>query len=290
MNNDLYNKIPPDLPVWPEKAYNNTEFLGTADARAIRLLAEYLEPLNRMRQLKIKDSIVFFGSARIKDQETAERHLKELEAQSTDGHFPSRRLKREFEQAGRDLQMSEYYEGAVELARLMTQWSQEFSGKYRRFVICSGGGPGIMEAANRGAAKADGISIGLNISLPFEQSPNPYISPALNFEFHYFFMRKLWFFYPAKALVVFPGGFGTMDECFEILTLLQTKKVKKNMAVLFYGRKFWKEVVNFDALVNWGVISEEDMDLFGWADTPEEGYEYLTSQLKKRFYDGSVWL
>src|SRR5919205_1962781 len=196
-------------------AYLNEKFLNSPDARAIRMLAEFLEPLAHFRREKIRDTVVFFGSARLTE----------------------------------DGPLGEYYDGARALARMLTEWADQFTNSTYRFVVCSGGGPGIMEAANRGAADAGGKTVGLNIGLPFEQFPNPYITPGLSFEFHYFFMRKFWFAYLAKALVVFPGGFGTLDELFEILTLTQTRKLEKKMIILLYGSSFWKEVINFDALV-----------------------------------------
>ncbi len=225
--------------------YLNEKFMNSPDARALRLLAEYLEPLAVMRREKVRDTVVFFGSARVKE----------------------------------DGPLGQYYKDARTLAQLVTEWAQQFIDGAYRFVVCSGGGPGIMEAANRGAADAKGKTIGLNIGLPFEQLPNPYITPELSFEFHYFFMRKFWFAYPAKALVVFPGGFGTMDEMFEILTLVQTQKLAKKITVLLYGSQYWKEILNFDALVKWGTISKEDLNLFQYADDPSTAFELLKEGL-----------
>jgi uncharacterized protein (TIGR00730 family) len=222
-------------------AYANGEFLESWNGRGLRILSEYLEPLDRFSRAKIRDTIVFFGSARI--DETGP--------------------------------MARFYHDARELASLITQWSDALEPPTRRFVVCTGGGPGIMEAANRGAEDAGGKSIGLNIALPFEQYPNPHISPELNFHFHYFFMRKFWFAYLAKALVVFPGGFGTLDELTELLTLTQTQKLEKRMMILLYDREFWNEVINFDALVRYGVISKEDMDLFQFVDEPGEALALL---------------
>jgi uncharacterized protein (TIGR00730 family) len=226
-------------------AYLNDDFLNSPDARGLRILAEYLEPLAHFRREKVRDTVVFFGSARIRE----------------------------------DGPLSQYYKAARELAKLLTVWSAKFDRANYRFVICSGGGPGIMEAANRGAADAGGKTVGLNIGLPFEQFPNPYITPELSFEFHYFFMRKFWFAYLAKALVVFPGGFGTMDEMFEILTLSQTQKLRKKMTVILYGSQYWKEVINFDALVKYGTISAADLELFQYADDPASAYELLKKEL-----------
>jgi uncharacterized protein (TIGR00730 family) len=226
-------------------AYKNEEFLKGPDSRPLRLLSEYLEPLSHFRRQRVRDTVVFFGSARIQE----------------------------------DGPLGQYYRDARTLAAMVTTWAKTFRERTYRFVVCSGGGPGIMEAANRGAMDARGKTIGLNIGLPFEQFPNPYITNELNFEFHYFFMRKFWFAYLSKALVVFPGGFGTMDELFEILTLAQTKKLAKKMTIVLYGSAFWKEIVNFDALVKYGTISEVDLDLFHFADTPEAAMEILRSSL-----------
>jgi uncharacterized protein (TIGR00730 family) len=226
-------------------AYLNDAFLNGKDARGLRILAEYLEPLSHFHREKVRDTVVFFGSARIAE----------------------------------DGPLAQYYQDARVLAGMLTAWSMQFTNGTYRFVVCSGGGPGIMEAANRGASEAGGKTIGLNIGLPFEQFPNCYITPELSFEFHYFFMRKFWFAYLAKALVVFPGGFGTMDEMFEILTLSQTQKLTKKMVILLYGSKYWKEVVNFDALVKYGTIAPEDLNLFHFADDPETAFQFLKDSL-----------
>jgi hypothetical protein len=226
-------------------AYLNQHFLNSPDARALRILSEFLEPLAHFRREKIRDTVVFFGSARIRE----------------------------------DGPLAQYYEGARTLSRLLTEWADQFTNSTYRFVVCSGGGPGIMEAANRGANDAGGKTVGLNIGLPFEQFPNPYITPELSFEFHYFFMRKFWFAYLAKALVVFPGGFGTLDELMELLTLTQTQKLAKKMTIVLYGKSYWKEIVNFDALLKYGMISPEDLDLFHYADDPETAFELLKTGL-----------
>ena len=227
-------------------AYLNEEFLNSPDARAIRILAEFLEPLAHFRRQKIRDTVVFFGSARLRE-----------------GDGP----------------LARYYEEARTLARMLTEWSDQFTNSTYRFVVCSGGGPGIMEAANRGAADANGKTVGLNIGLPFEQFPNPYITPELSFEFHYFFMRKFWFAYLSKALVVFPGGFGTLDEMMELLTLTQTQKLAKKVTIILYGSAYWKEIINFEALVKYGMVSPEDLNLFQYADDPNTAFEILKTGL-----------
>jgi uncharacterized protein (TIGR00730 family) len=240
------NNPPPKKPSRPPLAYLNEDFLNGPDSRSLRILSEYLEPLSHFRKQRIRDTIVFFGSARVTE----------------------------------DGPLGRYYRDARTLAALLTNWAkQNFRERTYRYVICSGGGPGIMEAANRGAADARGKTIGLNIGLPFEQFPNPWITNELNFEFHYFFMRKFWFAYLAKGLVVFPGGFGTMDELFEILTLVQTRKLAKKITIILYGSDFWKEVVNFDALVKYGTVSAVDLELFHFADSPEEALGILQANL-----------
>ncbi|MCW5981265.1 MAG: LOG family protein [Bryobacteraceae bacterium] len=235
----------------PALAYRNLGFLESRDGRALRILSEFLHPLSQFRKERIHDTIVFFGSARIRE----------------------------------DGPLGRYYRDARELARLLTQWSDGLANPKNRFVVCSGGGPGIMEASNRGASDAGGKNIGLNIGLPFEQRPNPYITPELNFEFRYFFMRKFWFAYLAKALVVFPGGFGTIDELFEILTLVQTHKVEKKMVFVLYGPSFWNEIVNFDALIRHEVISPEDVNLFQWADDPQTAFRILSEGLTRYYLE-----
>ena len=264
------------------KAYNIPEFLNGPDARGLRMLAEFLQPTSVFRRQGIKDTIVFFGSARIKSRLNALTALKKVRAKSSKYKKIPAVLKKEYEDSQIDLQMSKYYEDAVELARMLTTWSKKLY-QLNRFVVCSGGGPGIMEAANKGASLAKGRSAGLNISLPFEQFPNQFVSPELNFEFHYFFMRKFWFVYLGKALVVFPGGFGTFDEFMEVLTLRQTKKIKKKITVVLYGREFWHSVFNFEELVRRRLISREDLELFRFADTPLEAYDHLVRELRKNY-------
>ncbi|MEP0822097.1 MAG: TIGR00730 family Rossman fold protein [Ignavibacterium sp.] len=266
------------------KAYRNPDFLNSPDARAIRMLSEFLEPLRRFRYHGIKDTIVFFGSARTKPLRMAKSEHQEILRRINKAKRVTSAMKRSLEQAQMGLEMARYYEDAVELAKMLTTWSKKLF-YHNRFVVCSGGGPGIMEAANRGAYLARGKSIGLNISLPFEQNPNPYISEEFNFEFHYFFMRKFWFAYLGKAFVMFPGGYGTLDEVMEILTLLQTKKIKKKVTLVLYGSDYWRQIVNFDEMVRRGVIAPGDLDLFEFADTPKDAYRILTRELKKNYPD-----
>jgi len=252
------------------KAYKNAGFLGSPQARPLRILSEYLEPQRRFEEMSIKDTIVIFGSARIKSRETAQMQLERARAEKGD-----------VAKAERDLAMSKYYEDTRELAGRLTTWSKGLEGTDRRFVICSGGGPGIMEAANRGASEAKGENIGLGISLPFEQTDNPYITRRLAFEFHYFFMRKFWFSYMAKAFIVMPGGFGTLDELFELLTLVQTFKIKKKIAVVLYGKEYWSRVLQFEPMVEYGTISEKDLDLFFKTDSVDEAFDHVTEFLEK---------
>ena len=242
--------LPPDYFSRPV-AYKDEAFLESHEARPLRILSEYLWPLAHLQEEKVQDTIVFFGSARLTE----------------------------------DGPLGRYYREARELARLTTEWSGSLHESTHRFVVCSGGGPGIMEAANRGASDAGGKTVGLNIGLPFEQRPNSYITPELSFEFHYFFMRKFWFAYLAKALVVFPGGFGTLDELSEILTLAQTKKLESKILIVLYGSKFWKEIINWDALVKHGVIGEDDLNLFRFADDPTTALELLRDGLTKYYLE-----
>ncbi len=254
----------------PVKAYRNLEFLHGPDARTVRILSEYLEPEARFAEYNIADTIVFFGSARIKSREEAEKHMAATKRHGGD-----------MAEAERILRMSQYYEAARTLANRLTKWSKTLEGSRRRFVICTGGGPGIMEAANRGASEAAGINIGLNISLPHEQHENPYVTRELGFEFHYFFMRKFWFMYLAKAMLVFPGGFGTLDEFFETLTLMQTGKLKKRVPTVLFGKTFWDEALNLDTLVAAGTVAAEDLDLFLITDDIDEAFDYVTAELTK---------
>jgi uncharacterized protein (TIGR00730 family) len=235
----------------PVKAYKNLPFLKSTDARTIRILSEYIEPLSRLRTHRVNSTVLFFGSAR---------------ANPEDKKSPLHR----------------YYWEAEELAHMLASWAIPLKPKGKNFVICTGGGPGIMEAANRGASRAGGMSIGMNIAIPLEQKPNPYITPDLAFIFHYFFMRKFWLVYKAKAIIAFPGGFGTMDEVFEVLTLIQTKKMNDDkLTVVLYGESYWNKLVNFEHLVRSGTISEKDLRLFHYANTPEEAFSCLKRRLLK---------
>jgi uncharacterized protein (TIGR00730 family) len=260
----------------PVKAYKNLPFLSSPDARLIRMMSEYLEPLSRFRRYKVADTLVFFGSARVRSSDAVRKDIEQVKSLFAKAPKKNPARLAELEE---ELNMARYYDDAVILARNLTEWSMGLGKGKRRFIICTGGGGGIMEAANRGAKEADGLSIGLNISLPLEQEPNSYITPDLNFEFHYFFMRKFWFMYLAKALIIFPGGFGTLDELFEVLTLAQTEKSRKHMPVIVYGTDYWSEIINFDALVRRGTIDAKDLNLIHFSNDPEEAFTYLTSAL-----------
>ncbi len=264
------------------KAYHNLKFLNSPVARNIRILTEYSEPLERFRRYKINHTIVFFGSARTMSRKEAKLRLKEVRDRIKNSSKKSAKLERMLRSAEINFEMSKYYEDTVELAYLLTEWAKSLK-KPNKFIVCSGGGPGIMEAANRGAAKAKGFSMGLNISLPFEQYPNKYISPELNFEFHYFFMRKFWLAYLAKAFIIMPGGYGTLDELMEILTLVQTQKLHKKMTIIVYGKEFWKQVVNLEKFAELNMISPEDLDLFKYIDSPQEAFEYLKKELTEHY-------
>jgi len=266
-----------------EKAYKNLSFLSSPDARTVRVLCEFVEPATRFRKQRVKNTIVFFGSARTLRPEIAADQLAQARRAVRGKKRPSRELREAYKKAKRKAAMSRYYADAQALAKRLTDWSLSLPKRSQRFVICSGGGPGIMEAANRGAYDAGGPSIGLNISLPFEQIPNRYQTRNLAFEFHYFFIRKFWFVYLARALVVFPGGFGTLDELFTLLTLVQTRKSSKEMPVVLYGSDYWKEVIGFDTMVDWGVISPGDLDLFRFMDDVDGTYEYLKDELTRRW-------
>src|ERR1700728_1682544 len=289
------NGAPPPLDAAP-LAYENPTFLNSPDGRPIRIISEYLEPLARFRREQIQDTVVFFGSARFHGREEADHALELLE--NTGSVQPAPRDEQpakaveiatgqatdlQRKRAVAAVEMARYYEDARRLAQLLTNWARTIPSRKHRFVVTSGGGPGIMEAANRGAYEAGGKTIGMNILLPFEQRPNRYITPSLNLEFHYFFMRKLWFAYLAKALVVFPGGFGTLDEMFEVLTLVQTQKMTKKITVVIYGPEYWKKVFNLEVLVDMGAISPKDLDLFKYADSPEQAFEMLRQGLTENY-------
>lgn len=256
------------------ESYRNEEFLSSREARSLRILSEYLEPQRRFARYKVDDTVVFMGSARTLSRAQAEEGLKAAEAG-----------KGEIGKAERQLEMSKYYEAARELARRLTEWSKALSDEERRFVVCTGGGPGIMEAANRGASEAKGINVGLTISIPIEEFDNPYITRELSFHFHYFFMRKFWFAYLAKAVIVFPGGFGTLDELFELLTLMQTGKIRKHLPIVLFGKKYWNEVINFEALVEYGNIDPQDLNLIYQTDSVEKAYAFLVDHLTRYALD-----
>jgi uncharacterized protein (TIGR00730 family) len=258
-------------PIRPErrpKAYEDTRFLESKDARALRILAEYLEPLYRFQRHRVQDTIVFMGSARLLSESAAMAALAEAEATGQG-----------IEAAQTALRLAAYYEAARELARRLTEWSKNLGREERRFVVCTGGGPGIMEAANRGASEARGVNVGLTISIPDEAFDNPYVSRELHFHFHYFFMRKFWFVYLAKAVVLFPGGFGTLDELFEILTLVQTRKMRKRIPIVLFGTEYWDDIVDFGGLVKYGMISPGDLELFHRTNSVDEAYQIIIKGL-----------
>jgi uncharacterized protein (TIGR00730 family) len=267
----------------PRTPHEDQAFLNSTPARPIRILGEYIHPLVQLKREGIGDTIVMFGSARIESHETAQARWTRLRREKT-SRMSAARLKKyraDLQRAKSQLEMSRYYEEARQLSRKLTSWAMTLGMRPRRFVVCSGGGPGIMEAANRGAYEAGGKSVGLSIELPHEQFANPFISPELSFNFKYFFMRKLWFAQIAKALIVFPGGFGTMDELWEMLTLLQTGKLAKHNLILIYGRKYWDEVLNWKAMVRWGTINAEEYELLQFADTVDEAFERIRAGLEK---------
>lgn len=264
------------------KAYENLDFLNSSDARILRILSEFLEPKTKFRKHKIVDTIVFFGSARLMSKKKALSELnkfKTINPKVTSND----KLAEALRTSQHMVKMSRYYEEAVELSKRLTEWSLSLDTSGNRFTICTGGGPGIMEAANKGAKLAGGYSIGLNISIPFEQFVNHYVSPDLRFEFHYFFMRKFWFAYLAKALIVFPGGFGTLDEFFELITLIQTGKVKKKLLLVVYDEKYWRNIINFDAMVSNAVISRSDMNLFSFCNSVDEAFNEITGHFEKYY-------
>ncbi len=268
----------------PLSSFHDHTFMESPPARTVRILCEYLEPEDRFHRLNVNHTIVFFGSARtLPIREAISRRDTEKQAweKAIDGE--KNVLRAAYEVAERGVLLAQYHEDARELSKRITAWSKSSLRPAKRFYVCSGGGPGIMAAANQGADEAGGRSIGLNITLPFEQAPNPYQSKELSFEFHYFFMRKFWFAYLAKALVLFPGGFGTMDEMFELLTMLQTEKTTKTLPIILYGSDYWNDVLNFDAMVRWGTISPEDLSLFRLVDTVDDAFDYLKSELSRLY-------
>jgi uncharacterized protein (TIGR00730 family) len=266
----------------PDLAYLNKEFLKSPDARIVRIISEYLEPAARLRRHGVRDTIVFFGSARSVAPEQASAELELSRRAIAEASVPTPELEGALSRAEYAVRLARYYQDAVELARRLTEWSKGLTGN-RHFIICSGGSGGMMEAANRGASLAHGRTIGLNIQLPHEQTINPYVSRDLVFNFHYFFMRKFWFVYPAKALVIFPGGLGTMDELFEVLTLIQTKMPRKVMPVVLYGSEFWDQVLNLDALVRWGVLSQAELGIIHKADSVDNAFNYLKTRLEELY-------
>lgn len=276
----------------PKVPHEDKQFLESTPARPLRILGEYIKPLVQLKRESIGDTIVMFGSARIESEETAKARLTRLKKTNVAKLNAEKRARHRaaLRQAKSTLEMSRYYEEARQLSHKITSWASTLGPKPRRFVICSGGGPGIMEAANRGAHEAGGKSIGLSIELPHEQFANPYISPELSFNFHYFFMRKLWFAQIAKALIVFPGGYGTMDELWEMMTLRQTGKMTKGKLILIYGRKYWDEVLNWRAMVRWGTINEEEYKLLQFADTVDEAFDLIRSGLEKYHMDVDSFL
>jgi uncharacterized protein (TIGR00730 family) len=243
-----------------EKAYKNLDFLNSKDARTVRILSEYLYPKAQFEEEKVTNTIVIFGSARAPSPE---------ELSSKEGR-------------SKNLKLAEYYDATRTLSKRLTEWSKNLNQEDQKYVICSGGGPGIMVAANRGANEAEGKNIALRISLPFENIPNPYVSPELDFEFHYFFTRKFWFSYLSKALVIMPGGFGTLDEFFEILTLIQTGKIKKNLPIVLFGKEYWNQLINFETLVEYGTINRKDLDLFFLTSSVDDAFEHVTSSLNSK--------
>jgi len=265
---------------WPVKAYDNREFIHSSEARAIRVQCELIEPKYRFRQYGIENTLVFFGSARTRQPKEALEQLESVKASITDPENPTEEERATLKRAEVAVKASAYYQASRDLAFELSKWSMDLP-KGKRFHICSGGGPGIMEAANRGAYDAGAQSIGLNISLPFEQHSNPYIEPGLNFEFHYFFVRKYWFLYLAKALVAFPGGFGTMDELFEMLTLIQTDKAHKNLPIVLFGKEYWERLFDFEYLEEWGFISPGDMKLFSIHDDVKEARDFLIAEIER---------
>ena len=271
-----------------EPPYRDPNFMESLPARPVRITSEYIDPLERLRHEKVGDTIVMFGSARIKSRAQALAHLQKLRKEKK--CHATLEYRASLRDAKSALEMSRYYEEARELARRITSWSMSLGDHPRRFVICSGGGPGIMEAANRGASEAGGKSIGLSIELPHEQRPNDYISPELSFMFHYFFMRKLWFAQLAKALIVFPGGFGTMDELWEMLTLSQTGKLGRRNLILIYGRQYWDRVLDWKHMLRCGTINKHEYGLLEFADTVDQAFDRVRDGLERHHLEPDVLL
>lgn len=270
----------------PPKAYRNEAFLNSRAARKIRVLCEMSEPEERFKEEHIEDTVVFFGSARSVRAEVATERL--LAAEAAHKAVSNEETEAALAKARSLVKLAPFHEDAIALSREMTLWSKSLPTREHRFIVCTGGGPGMMEAANQGAKEAGGASIGLGISLPFEQGLNAFVTPDLGFEFHYFFVRKYWFAYWAKALVVFPGGFGTMDELFELMTLVQTGKISKKMPIVLYGKEFWNDILNFEAYAKWGVISPKDLELFKICDSVEEARDYLVDELTRLYLTPKV--
>lgn len=266
-----------------DKFYKNEEFINHPSSRPVRVLSEYFGPMLKLEEQELENTIVFFGSARSVSAKDAKRELQKVKAELKKKKKWTAADKRKIFLAEKRMELGQFYDDAVELADRLTRWTMEKNKGEQKYYICSGGGPGMMEAANRGAHKAKGRSVGFNISLPFEPNSNPYISKELNFEFHYFFMRKYWFAYLAKALVIFPGGFGTLDELAELLTLIQTGKMKKRIPILIYGSQYWNAAINFQSMVDWGTISQKDLNLFQFADDVDDAFEFLTREISARF-------
>jgi uncharacterized protein (TIGR00730 family) len=268
----------------PTKAYKNLDFLTSPPARHIRILCEYEETRQRLLEHKVYNTLVFFGSARMRSGEDARDVLRAAEKASVQSPS-SADAQLALVRAQRGLVTAEYYDGARELAHRLTAWSMNRT-KRPSYFISSGGGPGIMEAANRGAFDAGGRSVGLGISLPFEPGVNKYVSPELAFEFHYFFTRKYWFLYTCKAVVYFPGGFGTMDEMFETLTLVQTGKIKRKLPMVLFGTEYWDRIIKLEEMVDLGTISAEDLNLLHRTDSVDEAFDYLVAELEQAEVDG----
>src|ERR1700677_4032929 len=265
-------------------AYENQPFINGPDGRILRILAEYQEPLSRFRREQIQETVVFFGSARFHGEDAARKN--HADAEKKDARLAAAEQKESLKRAHAAVDMARYYEDARRLAHMLTEWSIQIPARRRRFVVTTGGGPGIMEAANLGAHEAGGKSIGLNINLPFEQNPNSYITPSLNFEFHYFFIRKFAVANLAKAMVIFPGGVGAIDELLEILTLAHTNKLAKKILVVIYGSEYWHRIMNFQAFVDAGTVSPNDLNLFKFVDSPEEAFAFLRDGLTEYHLGG----